>query len=155
MNNIKICVVTGLLIIASIVTSCGKITKVTLYNFYCDAVEYTLPTEVTDPELQDAYMLLLDDLMNDLVKLNLNDLWQVDVTGDDFGPEDAKAEATYASHLPEVKALESKYKKRIEDLSKGSSSSFCIKVVYNLSRSVPADYSPAVYLQEYHFELRY
>ena len=145
----------GLFLLCCLLTSCEKITKVTLYNIYCDTAEYTPPTDVTDPALHDAYMQLLDDLMSDLVRINANDLWQVDVINDNFGPEDAKAEAAYARHLPEVKDLESKYKKRIEDLSKGSSSSFYIKVVYTLSRSVPADYSSATYLQEYHFELRY
>ena len=125
-----------------------------MYLFYCDISEFTSESTVEDAELRAVYSDLRLDLTVDLSKLNFYDKWDVWVVNDKFSVEDAKAEAEYDGHLPAFKELEAKYKKRIEEIGLQSESSFCIKVVYNLSRSVPADNS-SDYLREYSFDLRY
>ena len=145
----------GLVLVTGLLTSCAEEYKVAVYRTTCGPIEYTGPDQVTDPELQDFYTQLLTDLMTDLSKLLLDGMWQVNVSDDNYKPEDDKKVTQFNKRLPEVKELEAKFKKRIADYGKPSGSSFCIKVQYILSRSVPADYSPAVCLQEYRFELRY
>lgn len=144
-----------LLILSSgVFASCGKENKLAVYLFYCDISEFTSESQVTDPDLRAAYSALRLDLTVDLINLMMNDKWDVWVVNDKFSVEDAKAEAEYDRNLPAFKDLESKYKKRIEEIGLQSESSFSIKVVYNLSRSVPADQS-SDYLREYSFVLRY
>ena len=140
----------GLILFAGLFSSCGKEYKVTVYQLICDTSEFTQPQTIKDPEVQSAYTQFLFDIG----KLGINETWQVEVVNDKFKKEDDKAEAKYNSHLPEVKELESTYKKMIEGFGTRSESSFYAKVVYKLSKSVPADYSTER-LQEYSFELKY
>ena len=136
-----------LVLFSGIFASCSKENKLAVYLFYCDISEFTSESQVTDPALR-------LDLTVDLSNLKLYDKREVWVVNDKFDVEDAKVEAEYDGHLPAIKELETKYKKRIEEIGLQSESSFYIKVVYNLSRSVPADYTSS-YLREYAFELRY
>ena len=144
----------ALVLFSGIFASCSKENKLAVYLFYCDISEFSSESQVTDPDLRAVYSDLRLDLTVDLSKLKFYDKWDVWVVNDKFSVEDAKAEAEYDGHLPAFKELEAKYKKRIEEIGLQSESSFCIKVVYNLSRSVPADYTSA-YLREYTFDLRY
>ena len=144
----------ALVLFSGIFASCSKENKLAVYLFYCDISEFSSESQVTDPDLRAVYSDLRLDLTVDLSKLKFYDKWDVWVVNDKFSVEDAKAEAEYDGHLPAFKELEAKYKKRIEEIGLQSESSFCIKVVYNLSRSVPADYTSA-YLREYSFDLRY
>ena len=145
----------ALVLLSGVFASCGKEQKLAVYLFYCDTSEFTPEREIEDAEMRTVYTGILVDLLTELSNLRLNDKWDVWVVNDDFSAEDVKAEAEYDKHLPAVKDLESRYKKRIAEIGLQSESSFNIKVVYNLSRSVPADYSSAVYLREYSFDLRY
>ena len=147
--------VSGLVLFTGLLTSCAEEYKVAVYRTTCGPIEYTGPDQVTDPELQDFYTQLLTDLMTDLSKLLLDGMWQVNVSNENYKPEDEKKVNLFNKRLPEVKELETMFKKRIEDYGKPSGSTFCIKVQYVLSRSVPADYSPAVCLQEYSFQLAF
>ena len=139
-----------MVLLAGILSSCGKEYKVTVYQLYLDMTEFTQPQTIKDLEVKSLYTGLWTDLSN----LNLNDTWQVEVINDKFSAEDSKAEARYDSNLPKVKELESSYKKKIEELGGRSESSFYTKIVYKLSKSVPADYSSEC-LREYYFELKY
>lgn len=143
-----------LVLFSGIFASCQKENKLAVYLFYCDISEFASESQVTDPDLRAAYSDLRLDLTVDLSKLKFYDKWDVWVINDKFSVEDAKAEAEYDGHLPALKELEAKYKKRIEEIGLQSESSFYIKVIYNLSRSVPADNS-SDYLREYSFDLRY
>ena len=144
----------ALVLFSGIFVSCQKENKLSVYLFYCDISEFTSESQVTDPDLRAAYSALRLDLTVDFSNLKLYDKREVWVVNDKFDVEDAKVEAEYDGHLPAIKELEAKYKKRIEEIGLQSESSFYIKVVYNLSRSVPADYTSS-YLREYAFELRY
>lgn len=145
----------GLILLGGLLSSCGKESKVAIYHFYCNTSEFTQPAEITDPGMQDAYTQFLTDYMSDLLKLKLEETCQVDITGGKFTDEDTRNLAKYNSHLLELKKLESFYRKRLAEFGNQGSASFRIKTVYSLSRSVPADYAPAVTLQEYTFELKY
>ena len=145
----------ALVLLSGVFASCGKEQKLAVYLFYCDTSEFTPDRVIEDPELRSVYSTLLVDLMTELSNLRLNDKWDSWVVNDKFSVEDVKAEAEYDKHLPAIKDLEARYKERIGGIGLQSESSFYIKVVYNLSRSVPADYSSAVYLREYSFDLKY
>ena len=143
-------IVCGAFILAGLLTSCGKETKVVVYQLVCDTVEFTQPQTIKDSEVQNLYLQFLEDLS----KLGLNKTWQAEVVNDKFSAEDAKAEALYQSHLPKLKELEAAYKKAIGNLGPRSESSIYAKVVYKLSKSIPAD-AFSERLQEYAFELKY
>ena len=153
-REMKRWMVIALVLVAGVFASCSKENKLAVYLFYCDISEFTSDGDVKDPELREACSALRLDLTTELSKLRFNDKWDIWVVNDKFSVEDAKAEAEYDKNLPVVKELESKYKKRVEEMGLQSESSFYIKVVYNLSRSVPADHSSA-YLREYSFYLKY
>ena len=140
----------GLVLLACLFQSCGEEYKVTIYQLICDTAEFTQPQTIKDPDVQNVYLQFLTDLG----RLGINETWQVNVVNGNFSAEDAKAKTLYSSHLPEVKKLEAAYRKRIEELGTRSESSFCAKVIYKLSKSVPADNS-SERLQEYSFELKY
>lgn len=143
-----------LILSSGVFASCGKENKLAVYLFYCDISEFTSESQVTDPDLRAAYSALRLDLTVDLTNLKFNDKWDVWVVNDKFGAEDVKAVAEYDRNLPAILELESKYKERMKEIGPRSESSFAIKVVYNLSRSVPADHT-SDYLREYSFDLRY
>ncbi len=150
MKKSYISILCGLILLGGFLSSCGKESKVAIYHFYCDTAEFTQPGEIQDPAMREAYSRFLTDFMSDLVKLNLVDTHQVDIVNGKFSAEDEKQLAEYKSHLPALKEIESSYRKKAAALA----APFHIKVVYTLSRSVPADASPAVSLQEYSFELK-
>lgn len=145
----------GLVLLTGIFTSCAEEYKVAVYRTTCGPVEYTSPDDITDPDLKAFYTQIQADLMTELSILRLDGMWQVNVYNDNFKAADEKKVSGFNKRLAEVKELEATFKKRIEDYGKPSASSFYIKVQYVLSRSVPADYTPALCLQEYNFELRY
>lgn len=147
--------ISGLVLLAGLSTSCAEEYKVAVYLTTCGPVEYTSPDDIADPDLQDFYMRILADLMQELSILRLDGMRQVNVYNDNFTSEDEKKVNGFNKRLPEVQKLETTFKKRIEDYGMSSKSSFFIKVQYALSRSVPADNTPALCLQEYSFELRY
>lgn len=144
----------GILLLSGVFASCEEEYKVTIYRLSCGATEYTGPGDIADPELEAVYIRLLDNLMTDLALLRLDEMWTVNIYDDNFTKEDEKRVETFNKYLPKVKELEASYKKRIEEIEITSTSSFCIKLQYILSRSVPADAS-ALCLQEYSFELKY
>ena len=140
----------GILLFAGLATSCGKETKLTVYQLVCDTPEFTQPQAIMDADVQSAYLQFLTDLNG----LNLNDTWQAWVVNDRFDAEDAKAIDQYDNLLPRLKALESTYKKKIGEFGARDDSAFYVKVVYRLSRYVPAD-NTTDRLREYAFELSY
>ncbi|MBO4536939.1 MAG: hypothetical protein J5702_07000 [Bacteroidales bacterium] len=147
--------ISGIILLSGVFASCEQAYKVTIYRLTCGATEYTGPGDIADPNLEAVYIRLLDDLMNDLSLLRLDEMWTVNIYDDNFKEQDEKRVAQFNKYLPKVKELEATYKKRIEEIEITSTSSFCIKLQYILSRSVPADYASALCLQEYSFELKY
>ena len=148
--------VSGLVLLTGFFNSCGKEPKEVLYKFGCLTADFTPPEEITDPELRDVYKKLLGNLMNDLFDLHLDNLYGVEIAPKALRAEDEKWLAEYNRHLPEVKALEAAYRKRISEIEKKSDTSFFIKVTYLLYRSAaPGNTSDGVLLQQYDFELKY
>lgn len=145
----------GLILAASLFTSCETESTLTTYLFYFNEEDYTQPRDIEDPEIRAFYL----DLREGFAKLQANDTWQIVVFGHNFGPEDEKAVTQFQNTLAAIKESEAKYRKEIGELGVHEGSSFHVKYVYRLSRDVPADhhssgYFPAI-LQEYSFELRY
>ena len=160
MNKIKtpasghriILLLCGLILVSGLLTSCGKEFKVTQYQIIFGTSDISQPRDIPDEEVRTVYLQLIDDVNR--LKPRVDDYWQVEVINDRFGPEDENAIAQYNSNLSVVKNLEAACKKKIEDLGTYPESSFYAKVIYQVKRSVPADYSSDC-LQEYTFELKY
>ena len=143
----------ALAFLAGVFSSCTKEEKSVLYSFYCDVTDRTAPSLIEDPALREVYTQYLADLMDDLSKLNLNSVSQETVINNRFGPEDKKQTDRYDASLPEVKALEAKYRKRIEDMDASSGLAFIIHVAFRLTRYTPVDASSTVSLRDYSFNL--
>lgn len=142
----------GLILVSGLLASCAKETKLTQYQITFGTSDISQPRDITDIEVRNVYLQLIDDINN--LKTRVDDYWQIDVINDRFSPEDENAIARYNSHLTEVKELEAACKRKIEDLGTRYESSFYAKVIYQLKRSVPADGSSDC-LKEYTFELKY
>lgn len=147
--------VSGLVLLAGIITSCEKEIKTVYYKFGCMTTDFTPPGDITDPELRDVYEKLLSDLMNDLFNLHHDSLYGVEIEPKALSAEDEKRVAEFNRHLPEVKALEATYRKRISEIEKKSDTSFFVKVTYLLYRSASGSTSDGKVLQQYDFELKY
>lgn len=147
--------VCGFFLLTGIFNSCGKEAKEVLYKFGCLTADFTPPGDIADPELRDVYKKLLGDLTNDIFDLHLDNLYGVEIAPKALRAEDEKWLAEYNRHLPEVKALEATYRKRISEIEKNSGASFFVKVTYLLYRSAPGNTSEGVLLQQYDFELNY
>ena len=143
----------ALVLLTGMFSSCNKEDKLALYYFYCDVTDRTAPSTIEDPELRAVYTQLLTDFINDLSKLKMSEIYETNVVDGRFGPEDEKQIAKYDIRLPDLKDLEAKYKKRIEDLSAPDELAFFIRGAFTLSRSTPADFSSTVTLREYTFNL--
>jgi hypothetical protein len=142
----------GLILVSGLLTSCGKEFKVTQYQIIFGTSDISQPRDIPDEEVRTVYLQLIDDVNR--LKTVVDDYWQIEVVNDRFGPEDENAIARYNSRLTQVKDLEAACKRKIEALGAHPESSFYAKVIYQVKRSVPADYSSDC-LQEYTFELKY
>ena len=142
----------GLILVSGLLTSCGKEFKVTQYQIIFGTSDISQPRDIPDEEVRTVFLQLIDDVNR--LKTVVDDYWQIEVVNDRFGPEDENAIARYNSRLTQVKNLETACKRKIEALGTHPESSFYAKVIYQVKRSVPADYSSDC-LQEYTFELKY
>ena len=145
----------GLVLLTGVFSSCNKEDKLALYYFYCDVTERTAPTDIEDPELRAIYVNLLTDFIDDLSKLRMSEVYETNVVNGKFGPEDEKQVAKYDVRLQDLKDLEAKYRKRVEDLDVESGLAFYFIVSFKLTRSTPADFSSTVTLRDYLFDIRH
>lgn len=144
----------ALVLLTGVCSSCRKEDKLALYYFYCDMTGCTSPSRIENPELREIYTQLLTDFMDDLSRLKMSEIYETNIVGGKFGPEDEKQMAKYDVRLPDLTELEAKYRKRIEDLGEPGELAFIIHCAFSLTRTTPPDFSSPVKLKEYAFELR-
>lgn len=155
-------VLLGLLLISSVFTSCKK-GPVTVAYWLGLTVEATDPAKITDSEMHDTYETLLRNLIGELAPntyyfkphdlvLDKNRVVMI-MDSAEMSSEDERRITEFNDYLPELKEIETSYRKRIEDLEKRDGVSFCINCYLLLSRI--SDDSDPIILRDYRFELKY
>lgn len=155
----------SVVLLSEVFTSCNKGPVNVLYVFGV-ITENTAPNDVQDSEIQEAYLILLRELNDELAALMDSSASTFLGTGDSFkktvgvelNPKDIRSEderkiAVSDSYLSRLKQIESSYRERIENLEKRNGTAFRIDVHYILVRG--RENSDSVLLQEYQFELKY
>ena len=141
----------ALLLPVILLASCARHIKPTVYQIDFSMEEYTLPQNISDPEVRKAF----EDIISVFEKAKLGlDSWTVDIVNDRFDAEDRNAETKYENTLTRVKACEAECRKIIDALGTQYESSFYIRSALKLSRWVAAD-GLSTKMQEYRFELTY
>lgn len=139
----------GLILCTCLMSSCEKETK-TGYMISFGWSELTQSRDIPDPEIREVYEQILTDIYN--LKPTIDASWEVWVSDDSYKAKDKDAEEKFNSHLADVKQIETRCKKTIDNLEIREGSSFFVTVEYTLKRW---DVNESTDLQKYSFELRY
>ena len=147
-------VICSFILFSSVLTSCEKMTKTTLYQIKYGTEELAFsPNMINDPDLRELFSEIWNDINYGFDK-NINTYWYVDVTNDKYSSEDKKAIEKYDFYLPEVEEIAARCEKKLEDFEKQCEESFQLTIIYELSRYVAADGSAEI-LRIYRKEFKY
>ena len=140
----------GVIICTCLMSSCGKEETKTSYMISFGWSELTQSRDIQDPEIREVYEQLLSDIYN--LKSTTDAFWEVWIADNNYKTKDKDAENKFNSHLEDVKQIETRCKKVIDNLEIREGSSFFVVVEYTLKRW---DVNENTDLQSYIFELRY
>lgn len=140
------------LLAGGLFTSCESKSEFTRYEIIFGFSEYTPPQDIADPDLRDLYVLMMDESMT--LKKRTDFTWETEIENSNFDRDDKQAEDKFNSDLALVKEFETAWRKRFEEFGAKSGSSFSIKFVLYVRRTVPANAS-SNYLKEYNYEINF
>lgn len=140
----------GLITCTCLLSSCEKYSTRTSYMISFGSTDLTQPRDIPDAVIREKYEQLIFDIYN--LKPTTDAIWDVWVVNSKYKDEDMKAEEKFNSHLKDVKQIEAKCKKTIDELEIREGISFFVAVEYVLKRW---DIDENIELQNYNFELRY
>lgn len=140
----------GLIICTCLMSSCEKDSTKTSYMISFGWTDLSQPRDIPDAVIRDKYEQIISDIYS--LKPTTDAIWDVWVVNSKYKDEDRKAEEKFNSHLNDVKQIEAKCKKIIDDLDIRDGISFFVTVEYVLKRW---DLDEDIELQNYSFELKY